>query len=183
MTASSELLQEEFSTKPHQNVYTFDIEDIETLKTLIRFCYNGRMLITLQNVLPIAEAAVLLKMQDALLLCFQYMKTQLNASNCIQCLFGSRNIGLVFQQFIKKYVVEHFAEVIANKLFIQLSADELHEFLRNNDLKIDSEETLFRALTKWYRHDAINRQSAIKEMLPLIRFGNLSPEVCIQSIN
>lgn len=79
--------------------------------------------------------------------------------------------------------VKPFSEIIANESFVLLSAEELSEYLRKDDLAIDSEEILFHVLTKWYKHDAINRQGAVKEMLPLIRFGDLSPEVCVQFLN
>lgn len=183
LAASSELLREEFLAKPQQAVFTFDIEDIESLKTLIRFCYSGEMVLTEQNAPQIAITATLLKMWNAMSMYFKYISTQLNVSNSIRYLAASRYIGLAYENVATKYVVEHFTEIIEDKSFVLLNTNELSEFLRIEDLPIDSEEYLFRALMKWYRHDTFNRQGAMKDMLPLIRFGDFSPEVCIQSLN
>lgn len=137
------------------------------------------MLLTVDNALPIAKAAALLKIPNAMSSCLRYMSAQLNASNCIQFLVDSRDTTQNFQKFVKLYAVQHFAEIVKSESMVLLSADEMSEFLRNDNLMVDSEEIVFRALTKWYRHDANDRQGATKEMLRLIRFGDLSPLVRI----
>lgn len=160
-------------------MYTLDIEDLASLKTLIGFCYTGRMVLTMHNVLPIAKAAASLLIQNAMSLCFKYITTQLNAANCIHYFIGARDIFPVFQNYLKSYAVEHFGEIVDNESMVLLSADELSAFLRRDNLPIDSQETLFNALMKWYRHDVNNRQDAMKDMLPLIRYGDLTSKVCV----
>lgn len=150
---------------------------------LLNFCYTGRIVLTAHNALPIIRAAAVLKMPDAMSICFEYITTQLNASNCVHYLDCSRNQKSFesFHKFVQKYAVEHFDEILEHESFNLLSAHDLSEFLRNDNLSIHSEENLFRALTKWHKKDPKNRQSAMKDMLPLIRYGDLSKKVCMQS--
>lgn len=138
------------------------------------------MVLTKHNALPVARAAEVLNVSDAIPTCLKYIMTQLNASNCVHYLVHSRDIEAL-HKFVIKYAIEHFGEIIQHDSFDLLGANDLSDFLRNDNLTIDSEEILFHALTKWYKQDPNNRQSAIKDMLPLIRYGDFSREVCMQS--
>lgn len=62
-----------------------------------------------------------------------------------------------------------------NQEFFQLSAEQLANLLKSDDLNVTSEEEVFYSLMEWVQHDAPNREKDVSDLLSLIRLPLLAP--------
>lgn len=58
-----------------------------------------------------------------------------------------------------------------------MSADQLGNLLKSDDLNVPSEQDVFHALMEWVQHDFLNREQHIPDLLALIRLPLLQPAV------
>lgn len=68
-------------------------------------------------------------------------------------------------------------QVCKNQEFYQLSAEQLAQLLKSDDLNVPTEEDVFHALMSWIQYDFDAREKHIPELLGLIRLPLLSPVV------
>lgn len=68
-------------------------------------------------------------------------------------------------------------EVIQNQEFLLLPASEIAKLLSSDDLNVPDEESIFKALMMWVRHDLQSRQRDLGMLLSYIRLPLLSPQV------
>lgn len=66
-------------------------------------------------------------------------------------------------------------QVCKNQEFFQLSAEQLANLLKSDDLNVTSEEEVFYSLMEWVQHDQANREKDVKDLLSLIRLPLLAP--------
>lgn len=62
-----------------------------------------------------------------------------------------------------------------NQEFFQLSAEQLSNLLKSDDLNVTSEEEVFYSLMEWVQHDPANREKDVPDLLSLIRLPLLAP--------
>lgn len=62
-----------------------------------------------------------------------------------------------------------------NQEFFQLSAEQLANLLKSDDLNVTSEEEVFYSLMEWVQHDQANREKDVPDLLSLIRLPLLAP--------
>jgi hypothetical protein len=65
-----------------QEIQMIDIDE-QTLQTLIDYCYSGEITITEHNVQQILPSACLLSIQEVQDFCCEFLKKQLDSSNCL----------------------------------------------------------------------------------------------------
>lgn len=172
LAASSDLLRSEF--QKDQRIFILAVESISTLKSLIGFCYTGKILLNDENILAILKGAICLKMNEMLPICTAYVNRQLSTSNYLQYLqFVKVSLhisNLEFQTKIKSYTVDHFDEICAADSFCSVGVDVLSEFLQHalDNLAV-KQEKLTAAVQKWYEYDEINRKKWVLGLLRLVR--------------
>lgn len=62
-----------------------------------------------------------------------------------------------------------------NQEFFQLSAEQLANLLKSDDLNVTTEEEVFYSLMEWVQHDQANREKDVPDLLSLIRLPLLAP--------
>ena len=73
------------------------------------------------------------------------------------------------------YVVDHFAECGVESSFLELPCEAIAEVIGSDGLPVQ-EELVVAALRAWFDHDAAGRQSALKVLVPLVRWPLLPVE-------
>lgn len=68
-------------------------------------------------------------------------------------------------------------QVCKNQEFHQLTAEQLAQLLKSDDLNVPTEEDVFHALMAWIQYDFDAREKFIPELLGLIRLPLLPPSV------
>lgn len=74
------------------------------------------------------------------------------------------------------YVMQHFDECASCSSFVELPSETMRALLSSDDLPVE-EPVVLSALRVWFQHDAERRKSALKDLVPLVRWPLLPDEV------
>ena len=102
----------------------------------------------------------------------------MHPSNCLGfALFAEQQSCHTLFQLSTSYTSQHFMQVCKNQEFYQLTAEQLAQLLKSDDLNVPNEEDVFHALMAWIQYDFDAREKFIPELLGLIRLPLLPPAV------
>uniref|UniRef100_A0A6J0V3C2 Kelch-like protein 4 n=1 Tax=Pogona vitticeps TaxID=103695 RepID=A0A6J0V3C2_9SAUR len=152
--------------------------DPDALKDLVRYAYTGILELKEDTIESLLAAACLLQLSPVIEVCCNFLMKQLHPSNCLGIRsFGDAQGCTELLQVAHVYTTEHFMEVIKNQEFLLLPASEIAKLLSSDDLNVPDEESIFKALMMWVRHDLQNRQRDLGMLLSYIRLPLLSPQL------
>ncbi|KRX74279.1 Kelch-like protein 3 [Trichinella sp. T6] len=142
----------------------------DALKSLVNFMYTSEIAITAENVQYILIAADLLEMSEVTNCCCEFLKSQLNPSNCIGIQeFAEHHSCIALSIFARVYCEQHFDEVIKNEEYLSLSLENLLQIISSDNLKTRCESDVCEAVMKWIRHDLERRQAYLPKLFRCIR--------------
>ncbi|KAI8786892.1 kelch ECH-associated protein 1 [Biomphalaria glabrata] len=148
----------------------------EILRILVDFAYTYEILVTQMNVQSLLVSAIFLEMQRVVEVCSLFMEQQLDPSNCIGFYyFASMHGCLDLEIKAKKYIQEHFCEVIKYDEFLTLDAREMVQIVQQDELNVRCESEVFQAVVRWVEHDTENRLSQLEDLLERVRLSSLAP--------
>lgn len=150
--------------------------DGETLELLVNYCYTGTLPVNEDNVEKILSSACLFQMPTVVHACSNFLGKQLHFSNAIGfTLFAEQQNCDDLYQLSLQFTAKNFMEIYQNsEEFLRMNVEQLSTLLRNNDLNVNSEEDVFKALVKWLNHSD-ERMKHIQMLLPLVKLSQLSP--------
>lgn len=148
----------------------------DPLQLLVQYCYTGTIEIREDNVETLLATACLLQLNAVVTACCNFLARQLHPSNCLGfALFAEQQSCQTLLKLSSSYTCSNFMLVCKNQEFYQLSAEQLANLLKSDDLNVPSEEDVFHALMAWVQHDVPTREKCIADLLSLIRLPLLTP--------
>lgn len=176
-----------------KHVIPVDLNYVTNDKILLYFIllFPGSLEICENSAEALLKAACLLQISTAITICCDYIKKQLEPSNCLGIALLTEHLNLTdMTVFVTDYVCLHFMEVWKCDEFLQLSTNQLFELLNRDDLNAQSEQEVMNALLAWLKHDRQNRLKQIPFLLKAIKLSLLpmqflkivSEAVCMQLI-
>ena len=155
------------------------LQDIsgENLKNLINFIETSQLTITSKNVETLLTAADLLQIQTVLDKCSDFLKKQLKPDNClgIHVFAETYNCQKVINA-ADTYAKEHFLKVIECEEFLNLSIEELRKLVCCDNVAVDEEETVYKAVIAWIKHDVHSRLGDLSSLMSHVRFPLMKEE-------
>ncbi len=124
------------------------------IRLLIDYAYTSEIHITKTNVQSLLSAANLLEILPVRDACCQFMEKNMDESNClgIHC-FAEAHACTDLQEKAKEFTLHFFPDVCQQEEFLGLTQNKLIEFISNDDLNVDGEETVFNAVMRWLNKD------------------------------
>ncbi|CAB3407173.1 unnamed protein product [Caenorhabditis bovis] len=151
---------------------------------LINFCYTGQIEINDDNVQDLLPSACLLQMLEVQTACCDYLKKQLEPSNCLGIrAFADAHACKELMSTANAFILKKFSNVVESEEFLQLSIDELVEIIRSDQLNAPSEETVFSAVINWVRQDITKRKQHLSMLLSHVRLPLCSPKFLVTTVS
>lgn len=109
----------------------------ESMRTLVEFAYNHVLMVTQKNFQSLLVAAVFLEMTHVIEACTIFVEQHLDPSNCIgfSC-FAALHGCFELEQKCRKYIEEHFCDVIKYDEFLTLDAPDVLTLVKKDELNI-----------------------------------------------
>lgn len=159
----------EMAESRQQEIQMVDIEP-HTLQTLIDFCYTGEITVADFNVQSILPAACLLQLNEIQDVCCEFLKKQLDPTNCLGIrAFADTHACRELMRIADKFTHHNFQDVAKSEEFILLPVSQLLDIISSEELNVRSEETVFQAAMAWIRHDLPNRRQLLPRVLEHVR--------------
>lgn len=149
--------------------------DGEILELLINYCYAGKISITEDNVERILSTACLFQISSVVAACSNFLGKQLHFTNAIGfVLFAEQQNCDDLYQLSLDFVESNFMEVYQrSEEFVQMDVEQITKLLKNENLNVNSEEDVFKALKRWISH-ADDRIEHLPVLLQLVKLPQLS---------
>ena len=128
--------------------------DASSLKLLVGFAYTTKLEITESNAQGLLSTASLLGLPDVVAVCARYISKHITPTNCLGVLKFARlfNLGDLASA-ASKCQLQHFVQMYKGDEFLELSFEEVEELVSGDQITVDSEEDVFKAVSKWIGHD------------------------------
>ncbi|KAK3100035.1 hypothetical protein FSP39_013760 [Pinctada imbricata] len=148
----------------------------DIMKQLIDFAYTADISITQENAQQLLSAANLVQIHTIIQACCNFLESEMDPSNClgIHC-FAEAHVCDELSDKARQYVIEHFSEVARQEEILLLPKDKLIEFIKQDDLHVESEEIVLDAILLWVKHDPKHRVQQLADVFQYVRLPLVSP--------
>ncbi|XP_033748556.1 kelch-like protein 6 [Pecten maximus] len=146
--------------------------DRQTFEMILSFLYTGEDHINNDNVSQLLMASVMLQVTSLQTICENFLRQNLNISNCVGVWRIATSHGL--QHLVKTswtFIMKYFPEICGEEEFDGMTADELTLIIDDKDLYTSSEELVCDAAIKWVKVDIVSRSSDMKEIFSHLRLN------------
>lgn len=149
--------------------------DSDTFRCLVIYVYTGEILITVDNVFHLIEAASLLQYDKLLETCSKFLQDQMTPQNCLSMISLSEYFSCQgLKEKARQMALHCFKEVSISDDLKELGFSELVDYLGDDDL-CGEEEQVFEALMSWIRHDIQGRKCHMQELFQKVRLEYVHP--------
>ncbi|CAD6199594.1 unnamed protein product [Caenorhabditis auriculariae] len=158
--------------------------DPQTMESIVGFCYTGELEITELNVQNILAAACLLQLSEVQTACCEYLKKQLDPSNCLGIrAFADTLACRELMSSADNYTLKNFSSVVGTEEFLMLPVDLLMEIIASDKLNATSEEMVFSAVMQWVRADMASRKKYLSELLQHVRLPLCTAKFLVSTVS
>lgn len=151
--------------------------DGETIKTIVHFCYTGRINITEENVAQLMAISSSIEFDLLEEKCCKFYAEKLNAKNSVDTLL----IADEYNKFDLRLQTLNFIcdalEMVPSMDVQRLNHRLLQEILQSDNIEA-TEELVFKRLFEWFEYNGAERKIYMPELLRLIRLENIPTQVC-----
>lgn len=163
-----------------------EIKDMDptVLSSLVDFAYTGNITVTVENVQEILSAASLLQISQVQNLCCEFLKNQLDASNClgIKC-FAEANGCSQLSDIINTFARQHFQEVALGSEFLNNNWESVAALISSTELNVKREEDVYLSVLQWVKQSPSERTEHLPNLLKCVRLPMLSVPFLMQGVD
>ncbi|CAL1596207.1 unnamed protein product [Knipowitschia caucasica] len=157
---------------PDNNIFDIPIVSAEAMGAFIQFAYTGKVQITKDNIDELFIAADCFCVDGLVEECCRIMVETLSPDNCLKTWWLTEKYYYpTMRNRVFSYILGHFEEVAAHPSFLQLSLEDLMQFIQSDVLKVHKEQAVFEAVLLWISHQPQDSRELIEKTLPQIRLA------------
>lgn len=154
------------------------------MEIILKFIYNGRVQINnVENAKGLIVAADYLLLPILRIISEQCLEKRLCISNCISIFYFAKEHQC--NELVAKahsYVGSNFANVAQCKEFLDLSSQEIENWISSDEIVINNEEDIFKIIVQWTSQNTRYRMSEFKELFRHVRLMFVSRDYLSGSI-
>ncbi|CAH1710740.1 unnamed protein product [Aphis gossypii] len=166
--------------KDHINIKKLDST---ALQLLINYIYTGEIIITEGNVKVLLPAANFLQLDYVKNVCVEFLKTQLDASNCLGIkAFADLHDCMELSKMSQTYIKNKFLEMVNYDEFLSLSSVEVIKLISCDDIFVQQEEKLFECVIHWVKYDMDSRKDFVPELMEHVRLPLVSNQYLLDNV-
>lgn len=155
------------------------IRDIDenAMELLIDFCYTAHIIVEESNVQTLLPAACLLQLVEIQDICCEFLKRQLDPTNCLGIrAFADTHSCRELLRIADKFTQHNFQEVMESEEFLLLPVGQLVDIICSDELNVRSEEQVFNAVMSWLKYNVAERRQHLAQVRFVI---HISPEALL----
>ena len=186
LSASSPYFRAMFCSELAESKQTeVTIKDIDenAMEILIDFCYTSKITVDEKSVQTVLPAACLLQLQEVQDYCSEFLRSQLDPSNClgIRAFADTHSCGELLR-IADKYMQNNFIDVAEQDEFLLLPVAQLLEIISSDELNIRNEEQVYQAVMHWISHDIPDRKPHLSLLLSHVRLPLLDTKFLVTRV-
>lgn len=129
------------------------------------FCYTSHIIVEESNVQMLLPAACLLQLTEIQDICCEFLKRQLDPSNCLGIrAFADTHSCRELLRIADKFTQHNFQEVMESEEFLLLPVSQLVDIIASDELNVRSEEQVFNAVMAWVKYNVSDRRQHLPQV-------------------
>ncbi|XP_013413752.1 kelch-like protein 20 [Lingula anatina] len=161
------------------------IRDIDenAMEMLVDFCYTSSITVEESNVQTLLPAACLLQLAEIQDVCCEFLKRQLDPSNCLGIrAFADTHACRDLLRIADKFTQHNFQEVMESEEFLLLPLNQLVDIISSDELNVRSEEQVYSAVMGWVKHNIQERKGNLPTVVQHVRLPLMSPKFLVGTV-
>lgn len=135
------------------------------------------------NVQMLLPAACLLQLTEIQDICCEFLKRQLDPSNCLGIrAFADTHSCRELLRIADKFTQHNFQEVMESEEFMLLPVGQLVDIIASDELNVRTEEQVFNAVMSWVKYNVAERRQHLPSVLQHVRLPLLSPKFLVGTV-
>lgn len=158
------------------------IKDVDemAMDLLINFAYTASITVEETNVQVLLPAACLLQVIEIQEICCEFLKRQLDPSNCLGIrAFADTHSCRELLRIADVFTQHNFQEVMESEEFLLLPFSQLVDILSSDELNVRSEEQVFSAVMNWVKFSISERRAHLSQVLQHVRLPLVGPKYLV----
>lgn len=128
-------------------------------------------------------AACLLQLTEIQDVCCEFLKTQLDATNCLGIrAFADTHSCRELLRVADKFTYHKFPEVMETEEYMLLPVGQLVDIIASDELNVRTEEQVFNAVMNWVKFNVAERRQHLASVLQHVRLPLLSPKFLVGTV-
>ena len=145
------------------------------MSSLIEFAYTSEIHVSEMNVCHLLPAATMFQMAHVQDACCTFLEHQLDASNCIGIAdFAQAHACMDLYEKARTYLYKNFSEVVLQDEFLTLSATQVRQVIRRDEINVRCESEVYGAVLRWVTQEGV-RINKLEDLLCEVRCHFLTP--------
>ncbi|KAL5012389.1 hypothetical protein ScPMuIL_010940 [Solemya velum] len=161
------------------------IRDIDegAMEVLIDFCYTSNITVEESNVQTLLPAACLLQLAEIQEVCCEFLKRQLDPSNCLGIrAFADTHACRDLLRIADKFTQHNFQDVMESEEFLLLPINQLVDIISSDELNVRSEEQVYNAVMGWVKYNIQERRCHLSTVVQHVRLPLMSPKFLVGTV-
>jgi len=146
----------------------------DTMNRILEYVYLGSITINCDNVEDILAAASLFQFTEIETASCEFLKEQLDVSNCLGIeAFAALHGCVTLQNVASKVIQENFKDVAFQDEFLSLGLEQVVSYISSDQIDIDSEKDVFDVVLRWVKHKLEERKNFLPVLMGHVRFQTM----------
>ena len=153
------------------------------MEDVLEYIYTGNVAVTADRAHNVIATADYLLIPSLKTLCGRFLQQMLTTENCIHTYFFAEKYHC--QELLEKsreFINHNFTAVMATDGFLTLDSKQVTEFISSDDIVVNSEDEVYKAIVKWVSQNKTARKGEFAGLFCQIRLISISRDLLFDAI-
>ena len=130
------------------------------MEEVLEYLYTGHADVNDKNAYELMAVADYILIPSLKYVCSKYIQQTLSISTCLMAYQSSVKYQCAeLKQEARSFILANFMDVTETEDFLNLSLDQVEEWISSDDIVVKGEEEVFKAILKWTQKNARRKRS------------------------
>ena len=161
------------------------LEDMSkvAIEELLDYLYTGHVDVTQHNAFDLLKIADFLVIPSLKEVSSKFIIQSLSSSNCLMAYYWAVNYRCFdLQEKARDFIYANFTRVVEHEDFLNLTINEVEEWISSDEIRVRGEEDVFEAIVKWVEQKGSGEREKFFELFRHVRLIYLSRNYVLNDI-
>ena len=161
------------------------LEDMSkvAIEELLDYLYTGHVDVTQHNAFDLLKIADFLVIPSLKEVSSKFIIQSLSSSNCFMAYYLAVNYRCFeLQEKARDFIYANFTRVVEHEDFLNLTINEVEEWISSDEIRVRGEEDVFEAIVKWVEQKGSGEREKFFELFRHVRLIYLSRNYVLNDI-
>ena len=145
------------------------------IEELLDYLYTGHVYVTEHNAFDLLKVADFLVIPSLKEVSSKFIVHLLSPSNCLMVYYLALNYRCIeLQEKARDFTYSNFTRVVEHEDFLNLTVNEVEEWISSDEIRVRGEEDVFQAIVKWMENKGSGDRENFLELFRHVRLIYLS---------